>query len=182
MQLKLRHFILFLVACVVLIFSQLNIGALLAIAALMQMALLINGHKLSRASQLCALKIFLLSIPLFFFWGGIHSFVIIYFQETQYLFAFMALMIDLFLSFLISLQVVFSYQFMEKSNYHAMASMQEAFNNIKHQRSYYFKTTALIFIFSFIPWLGTDWKLVFSLMATHSYLNWSRLRLVLLSF
>lgn len=175
MQLKSRHLILFVVACAVLIFSGMPGGALLGLAALLQVALLLHPLELSRRSQLAALKLFLVSVPLFFFWGGVHSFVLIYLKERQFVFFFMALIISAALTFLVSLQTVFSYYYLAAGRYELFATLNEAFNNIRSRRAEYLRITGLVFVFSFVPWLAADWKLVFAVTATHLYL--SRLRL-----
>lgn len=155
---------------------------MLALGILMQLALLIHGLELTRKSQLGALKLFLVSIPLFLFWGGIHSFVIIYLSESQHLYFFMALAITLVLSFLLGLQVVFSYGFLQRNNFELIASLQDAFNNIKNRKADFFKTSLLLFIFSFIPWLSADWKLVFTVAVVHLHLNQNQLKKALSSF
>lgn len=155
---------------------------MLALAVLMQLALLIHGLELTRKSQLGALKLFFVSIPLFLFWGGVHSFVTIYFKEGQYIFFLMALAIAIILSFLLSIQVIFSYCFLKSNNFELMATLQDAYNNIKNRRNEFLKITFLLFLFSFVPVLGTDWKLVFTVAATHFYLNRNRLKMALLNF
>lgn len=182
MQLKLRHLILFIIACSVLICAGTPGGALLAVGTLMQLALLIYGLEISRKSQLGVLKLFLVSIPLFVFWGGIHSFVTIYLREKQFLFLTMSLTVLLALSFLISFQVVFSYFFLKDNNYELIATLQASFNSIKERRYYFLKITCGIFALSFMPWLSSDWKLVFALTVTHLSLNRAQLKKAVANF
>lgn len=155
---------------------------MLALGILMQLALLIHGLELTRKSQMGAFKLFLVSIPLFLFWGGIHSFVVIYLNESLYTYFFMALAITLALSFLLGLQVVFSYKFLQSNNFELIASLQDAFNNIKNRRAEYLKISLLLFIFSFTPWLSSDWKLVLMVAAAHLHLNQNQLKKALSSF
>ena len=182
MQLKLRHLLLFVVACTLLIYAQTPGGALLALGILMQLALLIHGLELTRKSQVGAFKLFLASIPLFLFWGGIHSFVVIYLSESQHTYFLMALAITLVLSFLLGFQVVFSYRFLQSNNFELIASLQDALNNIKTRKTDFLKISLLLFIFSFIPWLSADWKLVFMVAVVHLHLNQSQLKKALSSF
>lgn len=182
MQLKSRHLLLFAIACLILNLAETPGGALLAIAVLLQLALLIHGLEISRKSQLGALKLFLVSVPLFIFWGGTHSFVSIYYHEDQYLFLGMSLIIMLALSFLLCFQVVFSYFFLKPNNYELIATLQSSFNSIKDRRNEFLKITFLLFIFSFVPWLKSDWKLVFAVTATHLYLNRGQLKKAISSF
>lgn len=182
MQLKLRHLLLFAIACTVLIFADLPGGALLGLAALMQLVLLVRRIPLTRQSQIGALKLFLISVPLVFFWGGVHSFVTIYWSENQFVFLLMALTITAALTFLVSLQLVFSYYFLQRNNYELFATLNDAFNNIKTRRREYLQMTGLVFLFSFIPWFSVDWKLVFALMATHLFLERSQTKTALADF
>ena len=154
----------------------------MAIAALMQLALMIHGLEITRRSQLGALKLFLISVPLFLFWGGVCSFVSVYLRENQFLLLAMAAAILLGLSFLLCFQVVFSYFFLHSNNYKLVGTLQESFTSIKIRRNDFLKISFLIFIFSFVPWLGSDWKLVFALTATHLFLNRDRTKTAFLNF
>lgn len=171
MQLKLRQILLFVFACAILIYTGLPGGSLIAMGALMQLALLIHNIELSSRSQFAALKLYLLSIPIFLFWGGVQSFTLIYFKEAQYLFWFMSLTIVFILSFILCLQVVFSYKFLKANHYNSITTLQDTFNNMKNEKADFFKYSLILFICTFVPWLDTDWKLIFALMATHLSLN-----------
>lgn len=182
MQLKSRHLLLFMIACGLLIYADTPGGALIAMAALMQLLVLLHNFELTRKSQLLAFKLFLVSIPLLLFWGAIHSFTLIYFKEAQYLFFGMALSMTLALSFLINLQLVFSYSFMKDCDFIMTSTLQSAFNNIKNRKTDFFRSFFLVFIFSFVPGFNTDWKLVFAVMATHLYLNRLQVKKALADF
>lgn len=182
MQLKLRHLILFVISCALLIYANTPGGALLALAALMQLALLIHNIELSRRSQRAAFKLFLVSIPLFLFWGGIHAFMTIYFVEKQYLFFLMAFSVTFALCFLLCLQTIFTYSFLSSSNFELIATLQNAFNNIKVRKTGFMRSLLLLFTLSFLPWLNTDWKLVFAVMGTHLYLNPDQVKKAFLNF
>lgn len=182
MQLKSRHLILFIVACLVLLFAQTPGGALLAIGVFLQMALLLHGIEISRRSQLGAFKIFLSAVPLLMFVGGIHAFVRIYLREGHYLFLAMAAAVLIVLLLLLSFQIVFSYYFMEQNNFELIATLQDAFNSLKYRRHEFFKIGLLLALFSCVPWLASDWKLVFAVTATHLYLNRSRLKTAFSNF
>lgn len=182
MQLKSRHLILFIIACLVLLFAQTPGGALLAVGVFLQLALLLHGFEISRRSQLGAFKIFLSCVPLLMFVGGIHAFVRIYLREGHYLFLTMATAVLLLLLLLLSFQIVFSYYFLEKNNFELFATLQDAFNSLKDRRREFFKTVLLLIFFSCIPWLASDWKLVFAVTATHLFLNRARLKTAILNF
>jgi hypothetical protein len=182
MQLKLRHLILFLVAALVLILGGMPGGALLAMAALMQLALLINGIPLSKKSQLGALKIFLLAAPVMFFWGGAHSFVEIYLRESAYLYSAMAVMISLSLCFIINFQAVFVFKYLQAADFAVNASLQDAFNDIKNKRTALFLASLALFLLTLVPVLSADWKLVFAIMVLQLFLNFDRVKTALASF
>ncbi|MBC7419154.1 MAG: hypothetical protein H7328_00365 [Bdellovibrio sp.] len=176
---KLRHLLLFIVSCAVLILSELVAGSLIALALLFQLALLIKAIPLSKKSQFAALKIFLFCLPTFFFWGGIHSFVSIYSAEEHWLYFIMASVVTLGLCLIVSLQGIIIFDYLEESEFLIGPAFQKVFNDIQKSKGRLFKTTGLLFIFSFIPWLLTDWKLIFSVTATLLYLNWHQLKLVI---
>ncbi len=182
MQLKSRHLILFVIACLVLKVAQTPGGALLALAALLQLALLIHGLEISRRSQSGALKLFLVSVPLFLFWGGVSSFMPIYIRENQHLFLAMASVILLGLSFLLCFQVVFTYFFFEKNDFKLIATLEDSLHSVKMRRSEFIKISLMIFIFSMVPWLSSDWKLVFALTVIHLFLNRDRLKTAVSGF
>ena len=122
----------------------------------------------------------MVSIPLFFFWGGTHAFVKIYLTELQYLYFGMALAITLFLNLLLSFQVVYVYDFLKKNDYDLIVSLHSAFVKLKTEKRRFFKISTLLFFSSFVPWVQTDWKLIFALTVTHLYLNLPQLKKVFL--
>lgn len=175
MQLKSRQIILFFIACIVLAVSGIAGGSLLAVAALLQLSILIQQMPFTKQAQIAQLKLFLVSLPVLFFWGGVHSFVFIYLKEKSYSLALMALSISMILSFIVAFQLIFTSQFLEKNEFSVSPSLSEAFNEIKKQKNRLFQIAGLIFLFSFVPYIASDWKLVFALTATVFYLNRSQL-------
>lgn len=171
MQLKLRHIILFILACTILIYAGTPGGALIAMAAMMQLALLIYNIELVSKSQWVVFKLFLLAIPTFIFWGAIQAFTMIYLKEAQYFFCFTTLLITFALSFILCLQVVFPYKHLKANHHELIATLQETFNSLKNERAAFIKTTLLLFVFSLAPWISSDWKLIFALMVIHLILN-----------
>lgn len=175
MQLKLRQIILFFIACIVLAFSGVAGGSLLAVAALLQLSILIKQMPFTKQMQLAQLKLFLISLPVLFFWGGVHSFVFIYLKEKSFSFALMALSISMILSFIAAFQLIFTSEYLVKNDFSVSPALSEAFNDIKQQKNRLLQMAGLIFIFSFVPFFASDWKLVFSLTATVFFLNRSQL-------
>ncbi len=175
MQLKSRQILLYIAACIIVYVSGLAGGSLLAIAVLLQMTLLLKGFEFTRRSQIAMFKLFLFSVPLFFFWGATHSFVSIYSAEGAFFMAFSAGVVALSLTFVLAFQLIFSMDYLARSEFNVSAAIQNAFNEIRNHYSELLKTTLLIFVLSFIPFLHEDWKLVFALTATLAYLNRSQL-------
>lgn len=182
MQLKSRQLVLFILASAVLIYSKLSGGSLIAMAVLLQMALLIHKIPLTKKSQMAAFKLFLLSIPLFWFWGAIHSFTWIYLKEKQFLYFISAASVNLLLCFLISYQIVFPFRYLQQADFNINRSLQQTFRFLKSNSKTYLKTSVLIFIVSFTPGLGADWQLVLSVMVIFLYLNWSQLKTAILNY
>ena len=171
MQLKSKQILLFILACAILLVSKVAGGALLALAALMQLSILIQQIPFTKKSQLAFFKLFLISLPVTFLWGGAHSFVFIYLKQGSWLPAIMAFSLSLTLILILNFQLLYSNQFLEKNNFEVIRSLNDAFNEIKNNNRRFFKTAGLIFMFSFLPWGPDDWKLVFALTATLVVLN-----------
>ena len=176
MQLKLRQLILFLAACLILWISGLPGGSLLAVASLMQLAILIYGFPFTKKTQIAFFKLFLISFPVLLFWGATHSFVFIYLKDQSILFALMAASLSLCLSFIMAFEMFFAVEFFEKNNFEVSASLQNAFNEISNKKGHLLKIGSLIFVFSFVPFVAEEWKIVFSLTATLLYLNQQKLK------
>lgn len=175
---KLRHLLLFLASCVLLYVSDMFAGSLIAIALIFQLNLLYKNIRLSKTSQLAALKLFVCSIPLFFFLGGIHSFVSVYFSDAQWLYFVFALTITYFLCFLANFFCFYVFNFLSQSHFNISGAYQAAFMSIKNEKKDLFAQTFIILILSFIPYLPTEWKIIFSLTVTQLYLHRFQLKLV----
>ncbi|MBC7742327.1 MAG: hypothetical protein H7061_09020 [Bdellovibrionaceae bacterium] len=173
---KLRHLVLFIISCGILIISEFPAGSLVALAMLFQLNLLLNRIPLTKNSQWAAFRLFLFSIPVFFFWGGIHSFTQIYLSEGQIIFFVMALLVSLMLSALVALQAVLAFHYLLEAQFKVGVALQFLFNDIKNKKNQLFKTTGLVFLFSYVPLLSTDWKLIFAVLTTQIILNWVQLK------
>jgi hypothetical protein len=176
MQLKLRHILLYVAACLVLAFANVGGLSLLAIASLLQISVLVQGFPFTKKAQLAELKLFFITLPSLFFWGAMHSFTYIYFRESSLPLAVIAIVVTFFISLFIGFQLIFSQEFLEQNNFEVLPALSESFNQIRNKKGRVFKIAGLIFLFSFIPYIAIEWKLVFSLTATLFYLH--RLRLM----
>ncbi|MFZ3230396.1 MAG: hypothetical protein WA160_09335 [Pseudobdellovibrio sp.] len=178
---KLRHFILFFIACLVLILSDLAGGSLLALFAWTQIYSLLSQKLFNRKTQTWSFLIFLSSAPLIFFWGSIHSFLFVYLAEGNFLFALAASIVSYCLCLITSIYYVFSFDTAANSNYELVKSLTNAIQLIKSKKTTYFKVSCIIFIFSLVPILNADWKIVFAIMATHLFLHRHQLKPVFYS-
>jgi hypothetical protein len=179
MQLKIRHIGLYLAACLILGLTKVSGLSLLAIASLLQISVLLQGFPFTKKAQMAELKLFLITIPAFFFWGAMHSFTYIYVKEASAILAVMAILVSFMISLFITFQLIFSQQFLEKNDFDVLPALSDAFNQIRNEKSRLLKTAGLVYIFSFVPVLPIDWKLVFSLTAILFWLHRSKLMKVL---
>lgn len=175
---KLRHFILFFIACFVLILSDLPGGSLLALFAWLQIYNLMAQKEFNRKTQVWAGLLFLVSLPFVFFWGSIHSFLFVYLAEKQFLFSTMALCIDLCLCLIATIYFVFAFETAAAADFKVIASLKLGFETIKTKKTAYLKLSSLFLIFSLVPWLHADWKIVFSVTATQLFLHRHQLKQV----
>lgn len=175
---KLRHFILFFIACIALIFSDLPSGPLLALFAWLQVYNLWTQNVFNKKTQLWAFLVFLSSAPFVFLWGGVYSLLLIYIQEKQFLFSSMALAVDLGMCMLATIYFIFCFEVASAADFEVVKSIKLALDSIKMKKPTFFKISGLFLIFSFIPLLSVDWKIIFSIMATQLYLRRSQLKQV----
>lgn len=178
---KLRHLILFTIACSVLLLGNIPGGSLLALFAWLQIYALMSQNNYSKKIQLWVLRLFLISLPLIIFWGSCHSFLFIYFKEQAWLYLLMSASLSFCLCLLGTIYYIFSFEAAETHDYQVLKSLQGALKKIKENRSHFLKWGGILFIFSLIPWTTADWNIVFAIMATHLILNRMRLRQVFAS-
>ncbi len=160
---KRAQVLLFLVCCVLLFVGDVFAGSLIALGLLFQLNILFEKIPLTKKSQLAALKLFLFSTPLFFFLGAIHSFVSLYFRESQWVFLLFALIITYSLFFLVNLCCFSVYAYLVESHFNISLAYQSSFMNIKNAKKGLFKQTFFLLVLSLIPILTSDWKIVFAL-------------------
>ncbi len=168
---KLRHLFLFLTLCFILIAGNFAGGSLLALFALLQMNLLLSQHKLSKKSQLWALYLFLYSIPLVLMWGSCLSFLSIYFNEKIWPFFLMSVAINSGLSLIASMFFICSFAVAADAEFKIVLTPARVLEYIKAEKKMFFLASSLIFIFSLVPALSADWKIIFAVMVTHLILH-----------
>lgn len=177
-NMKKKHILLFLMACVFLYISQLFAASLIALGLLYQMNLLFENLPITKASQIAAFKFFLIAIPQFFFFGGIHAFVTLYWNEKQWLFFIFALVTAYSLSFLVFFFFFLVFRYLEQNDFNTSATYQAAFMQIKNEKKGMFVKSLFLLLLSFIPPLPADWKIIFSLMVLQLYFHRSQMKRV----
>lgn len=175
---KLRHLILFFIACAVLILSHLPGGSLLGLFAWLQINTLMTQENFNKSSQRWALHLFLISIPFILFWGSCLSFLFIYLNEQFWLFFIMTTLINFCLCLLANIYFILTFEAAHSVRYKIFQSLQSALQLIKAKKKIFFINSLILFIFSMIPFLSADWKIVFALMATHLVLSRTHLKQV----
>lgn len=173
---KLRHLILFLIACAILILSDLSGGSLLALMTWLQIYNLFLQKEFNRKTQVWAFLISLCALPLLFFWGSIHSFLFVYLNERNLALAILTLFIDYGLCLMATIYFIFAFDLAQTANFEAIISLKLAIDSIKMKKTAFFKISCLFLVFSLIPFFAADWKIVFSVMATQLFLHRNRLK------
>jgi len=135
---KLRHLILFIIACAVLILAELPGGSLLALSVWLQIYNLLVQKEFSKRSQRWAFFLFLIALPFVFFWGSIHSFLFVYLHEKQILFSMMAASIDICLCLIGAVYFSFAFEVAESAQFQVNASLKRAFAEIKIKKAAFF--------------------------------------------
>ena len=175
---KLRHITLFLLASATLITADLPGSSLLAFCLWLQINSLFKYNLISKSSQLWALKLFLITVPFLLFWGSTHSFLFIYATEQNWIFFLMALVLNFCLCLIASICYLFTFEVALKTNFQVIESLNQAWILIKEKKLDFFKYSGILFLFTLIPRLEADWKIVFAIMATHLFLNRHQLKQV----
>jgi hypothetical protein len=173
---KRKHILLFIAACVLLCISDLMAGSLIALALVFQMNLLYFEIPLTKTSQLTAVKMFFFTLPLFFFLGAIQSFVTLYFREGQWFLFSSAFILSYFLFFLVNFFSFFAFQYLKENEFNLAATYQMAFMKIRDKKKDLLSQTFILVFLSFVPYLTSDWKIIFSLTAFQLYDHRQRLK------
>ncbi len=168
-NMKRKHILLFLASNLLLYLGDVFASGLIALALIFQMNILFKRIPLTKASQIGAIKLYLLSIPVFFFLGAIHSFLFVYFHDSNWLFLIFAAFVAYGLFFLVNFFCFFAFEFLEKNNFQIMTTLQDAANDIQNKKRGLFIQTSYLFVLSLVPFINTEWKIIFSLMVYQLY-------------
>lgn len=158
--------VLFLILSVILLASGFSAGGLIALALWLQVYLKLIPVQLTRNSQVWAFKVFLCAIPLLLFWGSVHSFVILHFQEQHWLFFMLSFILDAMLIALGNIQIVWLFQVAEISDFKLDQSFKKIIPFVRFNQKYFYISSLILFVLSFLPIVSIEWKILFALIAT----------------
>ncbi len=174
--LKLKHLILYIASFVLLILSEIPGGALLALFAWMQLALLLWQKEFTLKNQLKFGILFLTLIPTYFLWGAVNSFVAIYAKESHFIFIIMYGLLSFIVCFWLTLFSVFSYAY-SKLDETLLELYSACIAEIKTQKVVFLYTTLIVFLISISPLpLTEDYRIVLGIIAAHLFLKFSELK------
>lgn len=174
--LKLKHFVLFTVCFILLYYAQVPGGALLALAAWLQLCLLLWNKAFTVKNQIKFFLLFLALLPTLFIYGAVNSFVSVYAKESHAFFILMYALLSYCLSFLITLFLVFTYAFSTEEQ-----TLLEIFSStiaaIKKNKLIIFYVSSIVFLTGIVPRLLTeDYKITLGIILAHGFLRQNELK------
>lgn len=169
--LKLKHLILYFITFLLLYFSGLPGGALLSIAAWMQMCILLWKLDYNVKNQVTLLIYFLTLMPLFFFLGSSSDFTKIYLKEGSILFFFFVTIMTLMISFMTVLFSIFCFK-QNISNFNVSQIYTSAIKSIPLQKKELAITSFCLFVLIILPIpIRQDFKISLAIILIHLYLK-----------
>jgi hypothetical protein len=174
--LKLKHLILYIIAFVLCVFSEIPGGALLTLFAWMQLALLLWKKDFTFKNQIKFFILFLSLVPTYFLWGAVNSFISIYAKESHFIFILMYGLLSFAVCFWITLFSVFSYAY-SKSNETLFELYSVCISKIKTHKVVFLYTTLIVFLISIssLP-LTEDYRIVLGIISAHAFLKFSEIK------
>ncbi len=174
--LKLKHLILFAICFLLLVFSEIPSGSLLALFAWMQISVLLWQKQFTTKNQIKFFVLFLSLIPTFFLWGAVNSFISIYTKESHLIFILMYGLLSFIVSFLITIFSVFSYAYSQEQD-----TVLEVYSNciakIKDHKLIFFYTSLIVFGVAILPiGLSEDYRIVLGVVAAHIFLKHEQIK------
>ena len=168
---KLKHLLLYTVTFLLLYFSDLPGGALLSLAAWLQMCILLWKLDYNVKNQVTMLVYFLTLIPLFFFLGSTSDFAMIYLREGSIRFFFFISLMTFIICFLTVLFGIFCFK-QNISNYKVTQIYTSTIKSIQHQKKELALTSFCLFILILLPIsMKQDFKISLSIILIHLYLK-----------
>ena len=173
--LKLKHMILYVLCFILLYYSRFPAGALLALAAWLQLAVLLWKLPYNGKTQKHVFYVFLSLLPLTFFWGAVVAFTKVYLQNGDYGKMLFMLIVNIILSFWCLLFYVFSFHKMDEyqklSQFYALT-----IQSIPQIKKELLISALLVSFFALIPVpILSDYYIVLAIILLHLVLKRSNL-------
>jgi hypothetical protein len=169
--LKLKHLLLYFVTFLFLYFSEIPGGALLSLAAWLQVCVLLWRMDYNAKNQVTMLLYFLTLMPLFFFLGSSSDFTKIYLKEGSLIFFFFVTIMTLIICFMTVLFSVFCFK-QNISNYNVAQIYTSTIKSISSQKKELAKTSFCLFVLILLPIpIRQDFKIALALIFIHLYLK-----------
>jgi hypothetical protein len=169
--LKLKHLVLYFITFLLLYFSNIPGGALLSLAAWMQICILLWRLDYNIKNQVTLLIYFLTLMPLFFFLGSSSDFAKIYLREGSILFFFFVTIMTLLISFMTVLFSIFCFK-QNISNFNVSQIYTSTIKSILSQKKELAIASFCLFFLIILPVpLRQDFKISLAIILIHLYLK-----------
>jgi hypothetical protein len=169
--LKLKHLLLYFVTFLFLYFSNIPGGALLSLAAWLQVCILLWKMDYNVKNQVTMLLYFLTLMPLYFFLGSSSDFTKIYLKEGSIIFFFFVTMMTLMISFMTVLFSIFCFK-QNISNFNVAQIYTATIKSIQTQKKELALTSFCLFILIILPVpMRQDFKIALAIILIHLYLK-----------
>lgn len=169
--LKLKHLILYLITYFLLYFSNMPGGALLSIAAWMQVCILLWGLDYNLKNQVNIFLYFITLMPLLFFLGSCSDFTKIYAREGSIILLFVVSIMTALISTLTALFTVLSFS-QNISNFNVSQIYTVVIKNFLKNKKELFMMSSFLFAFILFPLpMRQDFKITLSIILIHLFLK-----------
>ena len=166
---KLKHLLLYFVTYLFLYFSDIPGGALLSLAAWMQVCILLWRLDYNIKNQVTMLIYFLTLTPLFFFLGSSSDFTKIYLKEGSIVFFLFVTLMTLIISFITVLFSIFCFR-QNISNFNVAQIYTSTIKNIRYHKKELTLTSSCLFLLILLPIpMRQDFKIILAIILIHLY-------------
>lgn len=174
--LKLKHLILYTITFILFILSEMPGGALLALFAWMQLALLLWQKEFTLKNQIKFFVLFLSLVPTYFLWGAVNSFISIYAQKSHFVFITMYGLLSFIVCFWLTIFSVFTYAY-SKSDDTVFELYSNCIAQIKNQKVVFLYTALIVFLVSIAPIpITEDYRIILGIVTAHLFLKFSEIK------
>lgn len=157
---------LFFILVLILIVFDFPGGSLIALALWFQLYLKATHLEISKKSQLWAFMVFICSIPLLLFWGGVHSFMLLHFKEQNWLFFIFSLTLNFCLIVIASIQLIQPFFVAKEAQFKIDKTFILSARKAAMVKKSFALQTLLLLLISLIPLFSVDWRITLSVILT----------------